>query len=240
MATKKRGRKKEKGGAGAVIADFGHEEAKGGGGKNPRIPAGDYVAKIVGAKQKEAESGNQMIVWKFKIIEGKYKGKEMTGRTVLIPKALWVLRNLLEALGAEVPEKKTKVKYTKYIGEKIGISVEDGEYNNKPTSEVNDFLDPEMVGAEDDEDEDEDVDDGDLDDDDDEDEVDLEEMDRKELKAYIKEEELDVKVTKKMDEDDIREAIAEAEGDDDDEDDDDDDEDDDDDDEMEEVDLDEL
>lgn len=228
---KDKGRKKQKGGAGTVIADFGHEDAKGGGGRNPRIPAGDYVAKIVSAKQKESESGNQMIVWKFKIVEGKYKGKEMTGRTVLTPKSLWVLRNLLEALGAEVPEKKTKVKYTKYIGEKIGISVEDGEYNNKPTSEVNDFLDPEMVGAEDDDDEDEDVDDDDLDDD--EDEVDLDEMDRKELKAYVKEEELDVKVTKKMDEDDIREAIAEAEGDGDDDDDDDDDE-------MEEVDLDEL
>jgi hypothetical protein len=230
----KKSRKKEKGGAGTIVADFGHEDAKGGGGKNPRIPAGDYVAKIVSAKQKESESGNQMIVWKFKILEGKYKGKEMTGRTVLTPKSLWVLRNLLEALGAEVPEKKTKVKYTKYIGEKIGISVEDGEYNNKPTSEVNDFLDPEMVGAEDD-DEDEDVDDDDLDDDDDddEDEVDLDEMDRKELKEYIKENELDVKVKKSMDEDAIREAIDAVVDDDDDDDEDDDDE-------MDEVDLDEL
>lgn len=223
-------RKKTK--AGVVTAEFGHEDAKGGGGKNPRLPAGDYVAKIIGAKQEEAKSsGNQMIVWKFKILEGKYKGKELTGRTTLVPKALFMLRNLLEALGKEVPEKTVKVNYKQYIGERIGISLEDGEYNNKPTTEVNDFLDPDMVGAADDDEDDEDIDD---DEDDGDEGSDLDEMDRKELKAYIKENELDVKVKKSMDEDDIREAINEAE------DDDDSDDDEDDDDEMDEVDLDEL
>ena len=39
----------------------------------------------------------------------------------------------------------------------------------------------------------------------------LDNMDRSELKAYIKEHELDVKVTKKMEDDDIREAIRAAE-----------------------------
>lgn len=228
MAKKKR--RKEKGGAGTVVADFGHEEAKGGGGRNPRIREGDYVAKIIGADQKEANSGNQMIVWKLKILEGKYKGKELTARTTLVPKALFMLRNLLEALGKEVPEKTIKVNYKQYIGEKVGITVEDGEYNNKTTSEVNDFLDPDMVGAEDDED-DEDLDDDDDDDDDEDDESDLDDMDRKELKTYIKENELDVKVKKSWDEDDIRKAITEAEGDDDEDDGDD---------EMDEVDLDEL
>lgn len=225
-------RRKKSGAAGTVVAEFGHEEAKGGGGRNPRIKEGDYIAKIVDAKQEESNAGNQMITWKFKIIKGKYKGKVMTGRTTLTPKALFMLRNLLEALGKEVPEKTVKVKYKEYIGETVGITVEDGEYNNKPVSEVNDFFDPDQ-GPEEDEDDDED--DEDLDDDDDEDEddeSDLDDMDRKELKAYIKENELDVKVKKSMDEDDIREAITEAEdGDDDDEDDDD---------EMDEVDLDEL
>lgn len=43
-----------------------------------------------------------------------------------------------------------------------------------------------------------------------EEEIDLDELDRKELKAYIKNNELDVKVTKKMSDDDIRLAIVEA------------------------------
>lgn len=232
MARNKR-RKKKAGGAGVIVAEFGHEDAKGGGGRNPRIKEGDYIAKIIDAKQEESNAGNQMITWKFKITKGKYKGKVMTGRTTLTPKALFMLRNLLEALGKEVPEKTIKVKYKQYIGETVGITVEDGEYNNKPTSEVNDFFDPDQGPDEDEDDEDEDDEDLDDDEDEDEDESDLDDMDRKELKAYIKEQELDVKVTKKMDEDDIREAITEAEGDEDDDEEDDDDE-------MDEVDLDEL
>jgi hypothetical protein len=50
------------------------------------------------------------------------------------------------------------------------------------------------------------------DEEDDEDEVDLSEMDRSELKSFIKENELEVKVTKKMTDDAIREAIEEAMG----------------------------
>lgn len=64
-----------------------------------------------------------------------------------------------------------------------------------------------------DEDEDEDEDDSDDDedeDDEDEDEDELEELDRSELKKYIKANELSVKVKKSMDDDDIREAIREA------------------------------
>jgi len=227
VATKKR--RKKTSAAGVVTAEFGHQDAKGGGGKNPRLPEGDYVAKIIDAKQKESKEGNQMIVWIFQIIEGKYKGKKLTGRTVLVPKALFMLRDLLEALGKEVPEKTVKVKYGECVGEKIGISLEDGEYENKATTEVNGFLDADMVGAEEDDD-DEDDDDLDDEDDEDDDESDLDDMDRDELKAYIKENDLDVKVKKSWDEDDIREAIGEAEDDDDLDDEDD----------MEEVDLDEL
>lgn len=231
-------RKKSSAGSDVVVAEFGHKDAKGGGSRNPRVPEGDYLCKILSAEKKEAkESGNQMIVWKLKIIEGKYKGKEMTARTVLIPTALFMLRHLLEALGVDVPEKTTKIKYSKYVGRKIGITVEDGEFNNKPTSDVNDFIDPDMIGADEDEDDLDDEDDDDEDDDDEESDEDgdnLDDLSRKELKEYIAEEELDVKVKKSMDEDDIREAIREAdreaEGD----------SDEDDDEEMDEVDLDEL
>jgi hypothetical protein len=64
-------------------------------------------------------------------------------------------------------------------------------------------LEEDDVAAEAEEDEDEDEDDED---------VDLESMDRKELKAFIKEEDLDVKVLRTDDEDDIRAKIEEAMG----------------------------
>ena len=88
----------------------------------------------------------------------------------------------------------------------VGDSKEDSEEdeNDKLAKEVED------EDAEEDESED--------DDDESEEEENVEEggdeldnMDRSELKAYIKEHELDVKVTKKMEDDDIREAIRAAE-----------------------------
>ena len=218
---------KRKKSAGAVTVDFGHEEAKGGGRRNPRLPEGDYLAEILNAKQKEAESGNQMIVWQFKILGPKKKGQTITTNTVLIPKSFWVIRNLLEAIGVEVPEKAVKVAYSKYIGEKIGITLADGkEFKNRVSSEIVDFISPEQIGEEDENDEE--------DEDEEEDESDLDEMDRDELKAYIADNDLDVRVKKSMDEDDVRGAVQEAEAEDED------DEDEDDEDEMEEVDLDEL
>lgn len=224
-------RRKKSSSADVVTLEFGHKDAKGGGRFNKRTPSGDYPAKIIAAKKVEAkESGNMMIVWDFEITSGKYKGRKFRDRHTLVPAALFNIRNLLEALGVNVPEKTTKLKFKKYVGSEVGISLIDGEYNNKPLSEVDDFLPISEVG--DDEDEELDDDELDEDEDDDEDDEDLSEMDRKELKSYIKENDLDVKVTKKMDEDDIREAIEEAEGDEDDEDDDDED--------LDEVDLDEL
>lgn len=172
MATKKKKSKKSKS-SGAITAEFGHKDAKGGGG-GVRLPEGDYLAKIIDAKQEEASTGSQMIVWTYKILEGKHKGKKIKDRTVLVPKALFRLRNLLEALGVTVPEKTVKVEYKKYIGEKIGLTIVDGEeYKNKIRSEVGDFIPADQVGDDDDEDEDdEDLDDDDEDDDEDDDDED--------------------------------------------------------------------
>ena len=89
----------------------------------------------------------------------------------------------------------------------VSDSKEDSEEdeNDKLANEV-DEEDVDDEGDEDDSEEEDVEEDGD----------ELDNMDRSELKAYIKEHELDVKVTKKMEDDDIREAIraAEAENDD--------------------------
>lgn len=175
MATKK----KKKGTKGASItAEFGHKDAKGSGGGGVRIPEGDYLAKIIKAEQKEAKTGSQMIVWTFKILEGKYKGKKIKDNSVLVPKALFRLRNLLEALGVKVPEKTVKINFAKYVGEEIGLTIVDGEeYKNKIRSEVGDFIPADSVDADDDDEDDEDEDDEDLDEDEDDDDDDEDDED---------------------------------------------------------------
>lgn len=239
-------RKKSSGGGGddVVVIDFSQMEESEGGGK--RYKEGDYVGKILSAKRDvSSEKGSPCIKIVLQFTEGRYKGKKITERLWLSNKALPRIADLMEILGVKVPKREVEIPLKKLVGKEIGFSLEDEEYDDKMRSRVSwDFLDPDDVRDSDDEDDDDDddldlddededdEDEDDEDDDDDEDEEDLDDMDRSELKAYIKENDLDVKVTKKMSEAKIRKAIEAAESDDDDDEDDDD--------ELESLDLDDL
>jgi hypothetical protein len=248
MAKRKKGAKR--GSEDVVVIDFSQMEESEGGGK--RYKEGDYVGKILSAKRDvSSEKGSPCIKIVLQFLDGRYKGKKITERLWLSNKALPRIADLLEILGVKVPKREVGIPLKKLVGKEIGFSLEDEEYDDKMRSRVSwDFLDPDDVREDDDEDEDdddddeldlddededdEDDDDDDDDDEDDEDEVDLSDMDRSELKAYIKENDLDVKVTKKTKDAKIRKLIEAAEEADDEDDDDDDD------DELESLDLDDL
>lgn len=233
---KKRRSKGSAGSADVFVIDFSKEVEGGGGGT--RVPENDYRLKILKAKKiRASEKDTPGIAVTVKIAEGKFEGKKITDRLWITPKSLWRIRSLLEALGMEVPKKALKIPVKKLIGQEVGATIiDDDPYNGRIRSKIGDWIDLETLADLDDEDEDEDDDELDEDEEDtddeeddeeededeedeDEDEDDLSEMDRKELKSYIKENDLDVKVTKKMDEAEIVEAIEEAQNEEDDDDD---------------------
>lgn len=90
---------------------------------------------------------------------------------------------------------------------------DDPDLNDEPNEDDIDEDDADGEDEPDDELDDDDDDDDDEEDDDDEDEIDLDDMSRVELKRYIRENELDVRVTKKMSNFAIVDAIREAIGD---------------------------
>lgn len=163
--------KKAKSKKDVLTVDFSGVESGGA----PRLPEGDYLAKVKSIKKTTAESsGNTMLKWEWEITEGKHKGKVLRDNTVLSPRALWRLKKVLEALGVEVPDSALKLDLKSYIGESCGITVTDGEpYEGRIKSEISDFIDESVVtgdDVEDDEDDsDDDSDDDDFDDDEDED-----------------------------------------------------------------------
>lgn len=149
-----------------LTVDFSGVESGGA----PRLPEGDYIAKVKSVNKTTAESsGATMLKWEWEITEGKHKGKVIRDNTVLTPKALWRLKKVLEALGVEVPDSALKLNLKSYVGETCGITIVDGEpYQGRIKSEIGDFIDESVVTGDDVDDEDEDEDD-DLDDDEDED-----------------------------------------------------------------------
>lgn len=222
--------------ASSTEVDFGAIED--GGGSRLKVPEGDYPFKITGVTFQTSQSGNPMFVWTFKGTDGKVKGKDTKDYTVLTTKALFKLRDLIEAATGKAPGGKVNVRklleYCKknVVGKEIGITLEDDEYTNDKgktfvSSKPSDYVSIDDLGAEPPEDDD-DLDDDDIEDDDEDEDDGLDEMDRAELKKHIKSESLDVTVKKSMSDDDIRAAIREASEDEDDEE------------EIEDVDLDEL
>jgi hypothetical protein len=212
-----------------VVIPMDQEEESGGG--RFRVPDGDYRVKITGAKYTtSSQKATPGLEVHYVIAEGKKKGAKFEDTCWLSPKALWRVRALLEAVGVDVPKKRFKLDVTKLKGKELGVTFteeEDTYEKNGVTkkvirSNVSDFLDLDSLttGGVDDEDEDEGLDDDEeLDDEEEEDEDPLADLDRSDLKKYIKKNKLDVKVKQSDDEDDIRAKIKEAEGDEDEDDD---------------------
>ena len=226
-------------GAANTEVDFGAIEDNGGG--RVRVPEGNYRAKFKSVAYSTSQAGNPMFTWVLVGTEGKLKGKELKEYTALTAKALWKLRDMMEATIGKAPGGKVNTRklldYCKknMIGQEVGVTLEDDEYvddkgKSHISSKVSDYLSLEDLNGE--------APEGDIEDEDDtEDDVEesdeedlLEGMDRASLKKYIKAEDLDVKVLKSMSDDDLRAAIREAMGDDEDEEEE----------EIEDVDLDEL
>jgi hypothetical protein len=202
-----------------------------------RVPApvGVYRAQVVKGEPKQSSNGNQMIEVQYRLTHdgaGK-KLKEDYGDVWDYPivdhEHPFVKARFKEFIAAFGLKPKGALNTDKIVGQSVQVKLksdtdQDGEYRPRvgklmalPTEDLSDTEadEDDDTGAEDDG----------------EDELDLDTLDRKALKALIKDEELDIAVKKSMSDDDIREAIAEAMGgddEDDDEDEDDEDEDEDD------------
>lgn len=131
-----------------IKADFTKVREGGGG---IRVPKGDYRVKIVDSDLRDAQSGNPMIIWSFEFQDGKYEGKVIRDRTVLTERAMWRLKKLIETTGQKVPRKVVKLDTRELHGKKLGITVDDREYedNNgvsRIVSDVKDYIDYDAVG----------------------------------------------------------------------------------------------
>lgn len=143
----------------------------------------------------------------------------------------WKLAEFVRALGLN---EKGSINTSKLVGQKLRVQVVKDEYEGAYKARVKTFLqlkddedeDEEEADDEDEveeeesdeedeaDEEEEDEEEEDEDEEEPEDEDPLAEMTRAELKKYIKEKELEVKVTTKMSDDDIRDKIRDADGDD--------------------------
>lgn len=137
-----------------------------GGGGGLRVPEGDYRMTISKIEQTETKDDQRsMLVLHYKFMEGKFKGKTIPDRIVLVGNdekkdTLWKMRQLLEALGKDVPGKAFSLDLDKLIGGEVAVTIIDGnEYKGRIKSEVGDVNDLSILDEEDEDEDDEDDDD---------------------------------------------------------------------------------
>lgn len=177
-----------------VQVNFEDTESRGGkkstGGRK-HYPEGDYHVKVTTAQLgKSQEKETPRIELALQIVSGKHKGGTLRDDLYLVEKALWRVRQTMEAMGIKVPSKRIKIDVAKFKNKEYAVTLADEEYDDKVYSRVvdsfsldeldddeDDSVDEEDEDVEDDdEDEDEDTDE-DTDDEDDDEEDDLEEVD---------------------------------------------------------------
>lgn len=208
----------------ARAVDFSNVKDGGGSFNRNRIPAGDYIATITKVEDSPSKK-DDVFQYLFSIKVDKYPTRIFPYYCKLQENQLWKLRNLLIAAGLSVPKRKVKVDPNKAVGKRIGVTIEDEEYEGKEQSTVAavfpaaELVDGNQVADDDDEDfgdepeDEEEVVDDDADIEEDEDEADpLLELDRTQLKAEIKKFQADFLAKKSQSDDDLRDVLRGLQG----------------------------
>lgn len=199
----------------SMIIDFDDIEESSG--TRVRVSEGDYPARVKAVKFATSQAGNPMLVFTIQGTGGKFEGKELLEYCALTKKALWKLRDLMVATGVKLPKKqdiRALLNYVKknVVGKDIGVTLGDDEFVNDKgksiiSSKIQDYMDVDDVGTPRASEED--------DDDIEEEDDDFDSLTRSELKALIREHDLEITVKKSTSDDDLREAVREAMADDD-------------------------
>lgn len=196
--------------------DLRDVEAAGGSFEAP--PPGLYRAKLEQCNQKKSKSGNDMLECVYELTRGDFKGSKVWDYIVIgvegFPERK--LRQFLEAVGHITGKKNAKGGFDpdEFEDTEVQLRLKNETYDDEPRARVAAVL----PLPEDDEDEEE-IEDEDGAENDEDDEgageeytyADLEEMDLKELKGVIEEEELEgIRVTKKSKAETVLAKVAEA------------------------------
>lgn len=212
---------------------------EGGNFSKKRMPVGDYLGKIVKVEDsmpKDEEDRTPM--WLFTLQLAKTPSATYPYYCKLQDNQLWKVRNLLVAAGLNVPKKKVGVDPNRLVNKLVGVSLDDAEYNGKEQSEIGAIFSPSELDAtvsdedddvDDEEEEDEEVtvapakkkkkaapvEEEEEEEDEEEEGDEFDEMDRTALKRALKKVNAEIRVTKSMTDDDLRELLRTASEDDD-------------------------
>ena len=118
-----------------VTIDFNGVES---GGRS--VPDGEYLIEVLSVEEKETNAGDSTyLAWKWKVVDGAYKGATIYDNTSLKATALWRLKSLLECLGMEASGK-LSLNFPELRGKRLLAEVANETYQGKQKPRIAGFL----------------------------------------------------------------------------------------------------
>lgn len=107
----------------------------------------DYLLEVVSCEEKETSDGNPYFGWKWKVVEGVFKGATLYDNTSLQPQALWRLKMAMECMGMGVVGGKMSIDPKSFVGKRAMCSVGNEKYQGKDKPRITAFLSQAKSGA---------------------------------------------------------------------------------------------
>ena len=120
-----------------------------------RMSEGVHRVKVVSCEDKESQSGDDMLVIAFEAVNGDDKGARLYDNFVLTDKALWKLKQFLQAIGIKC-DGKIVLDTDKLIGKICDVEVFHEEYNGQLRAKAGEYTKAIASRVDDDEDFDDD------------------------------------------------------------------------------------
>ncbi len=117
----------------AIVVDFSDVSESAG---PVRVTPGDYIAMVKKVEMKTSKKNKPYLLWTLVGISGALKKKTLFHNTSLQSHALFSLRNTLLACKVDVPASKMQIDLRSLRGRKLGITVDDDEYQGRIKSVV--------------------------------------------------------------------------------------------------------
>ena len=141
MATKRGSKKRKK--SRSVTIDLSGIEGR------VLLPEEDYLVTIDEITEKDGTEAT-FLEWKFKTIDDDKKLNDVTVtyNTSLAPQSLWNLRNLLEAIGVDIPDNEFDLELDEITGEEVVITIGHEKYEGRNVMKVTDFYSTDDIPSE--------------------------------------------------------------------------------------------
>lgn len=101
-----------------------------------RMPAGDYHAETIGVVETRTKDDDRMWVYTVKLLNYPVATYDLRFMPEMVSNLPYLREFLAACHGKEIPKKKHKIDPNKYVNRKIGVSLDDTEYNDQEQSQI--------------------------------------------------------------------------------------------------------